>query len=187
MSFSPLLCSAPSRPVAAYANSRLPTPPSLTPTPTTTTLQIFGPPTSFLATLESWLVTFGPIASYRPGPEGSNWFVVEYESAVSASYALRRHGEVLAGRYMIGFRVADGMSASLSMVGNGQLSANSGGGSGSGRRGENGTNSPPPPQHELGMIPRHPNGYGAGTPIKVHSTQIIKSKSANTGLSLIHI
>ncbi len=83
-----------------------PLPPSLQPQPDTTTLHVFGPPPERLAALEPYLSQVGPVNSYRPGPQGSNWWVVEYDTPTAASYALRRHGEILNGRWMLGFKVA---------------------------------------------------------------------------------
>nr|XP_031858298.1 uncharacterized protein CI109_006269 [Kwoniella shandongensis]KAA5525370.1 hypothetical protein CI109_006269 [Kwoniella shandongensis] len=83
----------------------LPTPPSLLPSPTTTSLHIFGPPPSVLQTLQPFLSQFGQITSYRPGPPESNWYVVDYSTPLAASYALRRHGEIINGRWMLGFKV----------------------------------------------------------------------------------
>ena len=97
-----------SMPSYSYTTAQLPTPPSLTPTPETTTLHVFGPPSDQLAQLGPWLGEIGPIKGYQPGPEGSNWWIVEYLTPTAASYALRKHGDIIGGRWMIGFKVATG-------------------------------------------------------------------------------
>ncbi|KAI9638710.1 uncharacterized protein MKK02DRAFT_31037 [Dioszegia hungarica] len=118
------------------ASNQLPTPPSLTASPTTTQLLIFGPPSHLLPTLEPYLSSIGAVSSYVPGPDGTNWWVVTYNSPVSAAYALRRHGEVLGGKYMIGVRVAEGVSTT---AGSGWGGANGGGeGVGHGGQGQGG-------------------------------------------------
>ena len=102
--------SSPSRTVTSPV--QLPISPSLMPNPDTTTLHVFGPPPEHLATLEAYLDQIGPVVSYRPGPEGSNWWVVIYQNPTAASYALRRHGEIINGRWMLGFKVAGPESTS---------------------------------------------------------------------------
>ncbi|EIW71317.1 hypothetical protein TREMEDRAFT_67695 [Tremella mesenterica DSM 1558] len=90
----------------------LPPPPSLTATPTTTSLHIFGPPPSALPELQPYLSAIGEIISYVPGPQGSNWFTVTYASPTSAAYCLRRHGEIIGGRWMLGVKVVSSSSSS---------------------------------------------------------------------------
>ncbi|WVW87092.1 hypothetical protein I302_109149 [Kwoniella bestiolae CBS 10118] len=85
----------------------LPIPSTLLPNQSTTSLHIFGPPLPILSSLQPYLSQFGPITSFAPGPEGSNWYIVQYSNPVSASYALRRHGDILQGKYMIGFKVVN--------------------------------------------------------------------------------
>ncbi|RXK37505.1 hypothetical protein M231_05226 [Tremella mesenterica] len=92
--------------------SSLPPPPSLTATPTTTSLHIFGPPPSALPELQPYLSAIGEIISYVPGPQGSNWFTVTYASPTSAAYCLRRHGEIIGGRWMLGVKVVSSSSSS---------------------------------------------------------------------------
>ncbi|OCF34382.1 hypothetical protein I317_06523 [Kwoniella heveanensis CBS 569] len=135
----------------------LPTPQSLIPSSTTTTLHVFGPPADVLPTLKSYLAQFGPVESYKPGPEGSNWWIVNYGNPVSASYALRRHGEIINGRWMVGFKVAgEGSTAGCTLVPGGQGQA--------GQASNQVQN----------------RGNGAGTPIRVQSGSIIKPKANNT-------
>ncbi|OXC85498.1 hypothetical protein J005_02125 [Cryptococcus neoformans] len=138
------------RVATVVASNELPTPPSLLPTKSTTTLYIFGPPPNILSTLQPYLTQFGPIASYRPGPEGSNWYIVEYTTPMGAAYALRRHGEVLGGQWMIGFKVAIG-------------GAMEGIGSAPGEGDAQGSSSQVPPPT-------------AGTPIRVQHKEILRPK-----------
>ncbi|ODN79288.1 hypothetical protein L202_03300 [Cryptococcus amylolentus CBS 6039] len=98
------------RSAPVLATNELPTPPSLIPTRTTTSLYIFGPPSAILSTLEPYLAQFGTVQSYHPGPEGSNWYIVEFATPLAASYALRRHGDIIQGKWMIGFKVGNGGS-----------------------------------------------------------------------------
>ncbi|KAK8849833.1 hypothetical protein IAR55_005169 [Kwoniella newhampshirensis] len=130
----------------------LPTPPSLLPSPTTTSLHIFGPPPSVLQTLEPFLSQFGQIASYRPGPPESNWWIVDYTTPLAASYALRRHGEIINGKYMLGLKVVrEGSTAGCSLLEEGQS------------------------QQQQQMTQR--GGSGAGTPLRIQNrTDIIKPK-----------
>ncbi|WVO14949.1 hypothetical protein L204_102590 [Cryptococcus depauperatus] len=99
-----------SRPAPVVAPVEFPTPPALIPFHTSTTLHVFGPPNDILCTLKPYLSQFGAVVSYHPGPQGSNWWTVEYNSPLGASHALRRHGDIIGGRYMIGFKVAGGGS-----------------------------------------------------------------------------
>ncbi|ORY34563.1 hypothetical protein BCR39DRAFT_513394 [Naematelia encephala] len=85
--------------------SSLPTPPSLLATPQTTSLHVFGPPPEQLHNLRAYLEQFGQVVAYKSGPSGSNWWTVEYASPTSASWALRRHGDIVSGRWMIGFKI----------------------------------------------------------------------------------
>ncbi|WVF68343.1 hypothetical protein IAT40_003108 [Kwoniella sp. CBS 6097] len=125
----------------------LPTPQSLIPSSTTTTLHVFGPPGDVLPTLKSYLTQFGAVESYKPGPDGSNWWIVNFGNPVSASYALRRHGEIINGRWMIGFKVAsEGSTAGCTLV-QGQTA------------------------NQV-----QTRGNGAGTPIRVQNGSIIKPK-----------
>lgn len=68
---------------------------------------IFGPPLDMIANLHNLFESCGPVRSYRQGPEACQWYILEYEDPVSAGYALRKHGEVVAGRYILGVRVGD--------------------------------------------------------------------------------
>ena len=102
------LSTSPIPPSYLASSTSLPPPPSLQPTENTTTLLVFGPPNDHLPNLRGWLEELGPIASYVPGPDGTNWYVVEYVSPVAASYALRRHGDIVGGRWIVGFKVITG-------------------------------------------------------------------------------
>jgi len=91
----------------------------------------------------------GPITKYAPGPEGSNWWLVEYANPIAANYALRRHGEIVQGRWMLGFKVAGpGSLAGCTLV-QGDVEP---------ARGDAGS------------------GGSAGTPIRVQNAQIIRQK-----------
>ncbi|WVQ95896.1 hypothetical protein IAU59_002995 [Kwoniella sp. CBS 9459] len=134
----------------------LPTPQSLIPSSTTTTLHIFGPPSDVLPTLKSYLTQFGAVESYKPGPDGSNWWIVNFGNPVSASYALRRHGEIINGRWMIGFKVAnEGSTAGCTLV-------------------------PGQSANQVQTQPNRGSSNGAGTPIRVQNGSIIKPKVNST-------
>lgn len=107
-----------SAPVAQTPHSQtLPTPPALEPSADTVTLHVFGPPPEHLAQLRPYLENIGPVVSYVPGPQGSNWWTVTYANPLAASYALRRHGEIVSGRWMMGFKVAGpGSTSGLTLV-----------------------------------------------------------------------
>ncbi|WVR07929.1 hypothetical protein IAU60_004972 [Kwoniella sp. DSM 27419] len=140
------------RPSEIHTPVELPTPQSLLPSSTTTSLHVFGPPTEVLATLQPYLAQFGTVQSYTPGPEGSNWYIVTYTAPLAASYALRRHGDIISGRWMIGFKVSNGDStAGCTLV----------------------------PGHNGDMAIRTGNP-GAGTPMRINSNSaaIIKPKAA---------
>ena len=128
-------------PSQSSSSAQLPLPPSLIPNSETTTLHVFGPPPDQLPNLESYLGQIGPITSYRPGPEGSNWWVVEFGTATAASYALRRHGEIINGRWMLGLKVAGPGSTLGCTLGEGvedpvgMIRAGGGGGGGGGGAG----------------------------------------------------
>lgn len=133
---------------SSHSSHQLPLPPALMASAQTTTLQVFGPPSDQLPHLRQWLEQCGPIKSYSPGPQGSNWFVVEFETPTGASFALRKHGEVIAGKWMVGFKVASGGALeSYTPINNG------------GERG--------------GEIVQ---SGGIGTPIRVQNTSIVKQK-----------
>ncbi|WVQ84778.1 hypothetical protein IAT38_006935 [Cryptococcus sp. DSM 104549] len=135
--------------VATLTNSsELQTPSSLIPTPTTTTLHIFGPPMEVLGTMKDYLSQFGPVASYRAGPAGSNWYIVDFSSPTAAAFALRRHGDIVGGRWMVAFKVASaGSTAGCTLVEGGD-----------------------------GLVGAM--GVGPGTPIQVQNRQIIRAKPA---------
>ncbi|WVQ66210.1 uncharacterized protein L199_004389 [Kwoniella botswanensis] len=129
----------------------LPTPPTLLPTTSTTSLHVFGPPLPILASLQPYLSQFGTIQSYQPGPECSNWYIIQYTNPVSASYALRRHGDIIQGRYMIGFKVQNENSSNgLTVVPNSSTNQSTGTGAGTPIRVQEGksivkTRQPPQP------------------------------------------
>lgn len=102
---------------APQGPASIPVPPALEPDADTTTLHVFGPPVEFLSTLRAYLESIGPVVSYIPGPDGSNWWVVTYGDPLAASYALRRHGEIVNGRWMLGFKIAGpGSTQGLTLV-----------------------------------------------------------------------
>lgn len=130
----------------AEAPVELPLPPALEAGIDTTTLHVFGPPVECLAALRSYLENIGPVVSYIPGPDGSNWYTVQYANALAASYALRRHGEIISGRWMLAFKVAGpGSTQGLTIV-NGVSSAS-----------------------EVAPL-------GIGTPLQVHHENILRPK-----------
>nr|XP_018260101.1 uncharacterized protein I303_07018 [Kwoniella dejecticola CBS 10117]OBR82259.1 hypothetical protein I303_07018 [Kwoniella dejecticola CBS 10117] len=133
----------------------LPTPQTLLPSSNTTTLHIFGPPVDVLSTLKPYLGQFGNITSFAPGPEGSNWYIVTYDSPISASYALRRHGDILNGRYMIGFKVHSDSSSNGCTLSSTQN-----------------PNSNSTQNQQL----QGNNNSGAGTPIRIQDKSIIKPR-----------
>ena len=137
--------SDPASPQGPMINSTsLPIPPTLQPMPDTTALHVFGPPADQLSQLEGYLNQIGPVVKYTPGPSGSNWWIVEYQNPTAASYALRRHGDIINGRWMLGFKVAGSGSTSGCTLVEGQD----------------------------GLVAR-----GAGTPIRIQNTPIIRQKA----------
>jgi hypothetical protein len=82
-------------------------PTHMTHRPDNRTLLIFGPPYDTLDQLRDLFQSLGPMRSYRPGPDGCHWYILEYEDPVSAAYALRKHGEIVSGRWILGVRVGD--------------------------------------------------------------------------------
>lgn len=123
-------------------------PSTLTHTPDNTTLLIFGPPLETLDQLRNLFESLGPVRSYRPGPEACQWYILEYEDPVSAAYALRKHGEVVAGRYILGVRVGDVGIPSAA---------------------------PPPDWRMDNQIARRGNERQIGTPIRMQSTSVMKA------------
>ncbi|KLT38674.1 hypothetical protein CC85DRAFT_289300, partial [Cutaneotrichosporon oleaginosum] len=92
-------------------------PPALEPSLDTNMLHVWGPPPEHLPALRAYLEGIGPVVSYVPGPDGSNWWTVTYATPLAASYALRRHGEIVSGRWMLGFKVAGpGSTQGLTLV-----------------------------------------------------------------------
>jgi len=146
----PLARAAPQQAVEAAAE--LPLPPALEAGMDTTTLHVFGPPFEHLAALRPYLENIGPVVSYTPGPDGSNWWTVQYANALAASYALRRHGEIVSGRWMLAFKVAGpGSTQGLTLV-NGVSSTTD------------------------AVVPAPPPGPGAGNPIQIKNANIMKTK-----------
>ena len=163
----------------------LPPPPGLIPLPTTTTLHIFGPPSHILAQLRPFFEEIGEVIRYSPGPQGSNWFDVEFSNPTSALYALRRHGEILRDGSMLGVKVAGPGSTSGFVGGSGAGPANrllnggngngNGNGSGRGSGQQNGWAAGDRGASAGGeMIPRP----GPGTPLRVQQTSVMKGKPA---------
>lgn len=146
-------------------------PSTLTHSPENTTLLIFGPPLETLEHLRQLFDSLGPVRSYRAGPEGCQWFVLEYEDPVSAAYALRKHGEVVGGRWILGVRVGDVGSPSAvppdwtlgtgTVSGTGTTNGGSGGGEG-------------------GMIRRGERQIG--TPIRLQQASVMKTPGTAGGV-----
>lgn len=125
------------------------TPSALEAASDTTTLHVWGPPPEHLSALRPYLESIGPVVSYVPGPDGSNWWTVTYANPLAASYALRRHGEIVSGRWMLGFKVAGpGSTQGLTLV-----------------------NGVPPTQS---VVPA--GGVGAGIPMQINTGNIIRAK-----------
>ncbi|WWC73844.1 uncharacterized protein I206_107816 [Kwoniella pini CBS 10737] len=136
----------------------LPTPSSLIPCSNTTTLHIFGPPLEILSNLnKSYLNQFGKIIQFKKGPEGSNWFLVQFDSPISASFALKRHGDILNGKYMIGFKVFNENSLNGCTLSSSPTSSSS-------NQNQNSSN-----QNS------NSNSQIVGTPIKIQEKSIIKN------------
>ncbi|WWC92640.1 uncharacterized protein L201_007599 [Kwoniella dendrophila CBS 6074] len=129
-------------------SNELPQPSTLIPSSSTTSLHVFGPPLEILADLKEYLMQFGSIESYKKGPEGSNWFIVSYHNPVSASYALRRHGDILNGKYMLGFKVKNDQSS----------------------------NGFQQQQQQQQQISNNNRESTAGTPLKIQNQSIVKQK-----------
>jgi hypothetical protein len=55
----------------------------------------------------------GEIIDYTPAPDGGNWVSVTYREAWCAARAVRRNGEIIGGKLMIGVKWAEGEPASL--------------------------------------------------------------------------
>jgi hypothetical protein len=122
-------------------------PSTLTHTPENTTLLIFGPPLEMIEQLRNLFESQGPIRSFRPGPEACQWYILEYEDPVSAAYALRKHGEVVAGRYILGVRVGDVGIPSAA----------------------------PPPDYRNDQVARRGNERQIGTPIRMQTASVLKA------------
>lgn len=125
----------------------LATPVTLEASADTTTLHVFGPPVEYLSSLRPYLENIGPVVSYVAGPDGSNWWTVQYTDPLYASYALRRHGEIVSGRWMLAFKVAGpGSTQGLTLV------------------------------NGVAPTPVGNTQAGPGTPFEIKSTNIIRAK-----------
>ncbi|ORX37538.1 hypothetical protein BD324DRAFT_382416 [Kockovaella imperatae] len=163
MRSSSSLPTAQSPPSMSSSSFSLPAPSSLTAGPSTTSLHVFGPPMDQLGLLQPYFEQIGSVQSYIPGPEGSNWYVVTFHSPTSALYALRRHGEIINGRWMLGFKVAGpGSTAGCTLV--------DGHGPSSGQASQNGHGG-----NSNGEIMSRP---GPGTPLRIQNTSVLKQKPA---------
>ena len=152
--------------------SRLPTPPALTPTSTTTTLNIFGPPPAVLPDLQPYLASIGDILSYTAGPEGSNWWTVTYASPTSAAYCLRRHGELIQGRWILGVTIASSATSGASPLASGSGFGNINGASAGPNNSGRWEIAQPPRSAE--MLSDH---SGAGTPLRPREGNALRSKT----------
>lgn len=142
---------------ASSSSTPLPPPSALQHTPTTTKLLVFGPPSDALARLRPWLEECGTVVQYEPGPAESNYWTVEYDAPIGASWALRRHGELLGGRWLVGFKVAEG---GLNVALGGQA-----------RNQSNGQG------QAQGQVTRHEGGNGGGgigTPLQIRSQDVLR-------------
>lgn len=147
---------------------RLPTPPSLTPSSSTTTLLVFGLPLNGLKGLQRDFESYGEVIKYEPDSNGGQWYVLTFKDPVHASYALRKNGMEIpyeGGMYMLGFSTREPGLMGNSVNGNGNeqavMNGNEGGpnGGGGGSRGWGG------------------NGGGVGTPLQPQSGSYLKSPS----------
>lgn len=68
---------------------------------------VFGFPSSALQLVLSHFAQFGEIVSSTPSTEGGNWITITYQDSWSASRALRKNGEVLGGMLMVGVKAVD--------------------------------------------------------------------------------
>jgi hypothetical protein len=153
---------SPSPAPASSSSTPLPPPSALQHTPTTTKLFVFGPPPDALARLRPWLEECGTVAQYEPGPAESNYWIVEYDAPIGASWALRRHGEMLGGRWLVGFKVVEGgLNVALGGTTRDQGNAHANGqGQGQGQV----------TRHEGG----HGGGGGIGTPLQIRSQDVLR-------------
>ncbi|KAK1923389.1 hypothetical protein DB88DRAFT_491022 [Papiliotrema laurentii] len=94
-------------PANSSSFSAIPPPPGLRATSETTTLYVFGPPPDQLPLLREWLEECGQITAYFPAVQGGFYYQVTYASPIGASYALRRHGEIVGNKWMVGFKVVE--------------------------------------------------------------------------------
>jgi hypothetical protein len=131
-------------------------PPHLTHTPDNKTLLIFGPPYDTLDQLRNLFESLGPVRSYRPGPEGCQWYILEYDDPIGAAYALRKHGEIVGGRWILGVRVGDVGIPSAPPPPDAR------GGSGGGNTNRN-------------QVARWSNERQIGTPVRMHNSSVMKA------------
>ena len=155
----------------------LPPPPGLVPLPTTTTLHIFGPPAHTLAQLKPFFEDIGEVIRYSPGPQGSNWYDVEFSNPTSALYALRRHGEILRDGSMLGVKVAGPGSTSGFVGGGGSIQGANGSRGGNGQ--QNGWGTSNGSGTNGGEMISRP---GPGTPLRVQQTSVMKTKPASAAV-----
>jgi hypothetical protein len=59
-----------------------------------------------LPNLRTYLEQCGTIVSLVPGPEESNWITVTYAAEWEAAMLLRRNGDVVGGKYLLGVKLA---------------------------------------------------------------------------------
>lgn len=76
------------------------------PAPTTASLHVFGPPPHLLPELRNYLSQCGTLVSLVPGPEGSNWITVTYSAEWEAALLLRRNGDIVGGKWLLGVKLA---------------------------------------------------------------------------------
>jgi hypothetical protein len=74
--------------------------------PVTTSVHVFGPPPHLLPDLRNYLSQCGTIVSLVPGPEGSNWITVTYSAEWEAALLLRRSGDIVGGKWLLGVKLA---------------------------------------------------------------------------------
>jgi hypothetical protein len=71
-------------------------------------IQIFGFSPALIESVIHHFSQLGEIVDYSAAPDGGNWVTVTYREAWCAARAVRRNGEIIGGRLMIGVKWVDG-------------------------------------------------------------------------------
>jgi nuclear pore complex protein Nup53 len=87
--------------------------PSHAPSSQAPPILIFGFNAALVDPIIAHFGQLGEIVDYTPAPEGGNWVSVTYREAWCAARAVRRNGEIIGGKLMIGVKWAEGEPASL--------------------------------------------------------------------------